>query len=34
VFTGAFLATFPILVVFVVLGRQIIGGIMQGAVKA
>lgn len=33
-FTGAFLATFPILIVFVVLGRQIIGGIMQGAVKA
>lgn len=33
-FTGAFLATFPIFIVFVVLGRQIIGGIMQGAVKS
>ena len=33
-FTGAFLATFPILIVFVLLGRQIIGGIMQGAVKS
>ncbi|GHJ48380.1 sugar ABC transporter permease [Catellatospora sp. TT07R-123] len=31
--TGAFIATVPLLVVFVVLGRQIIGGIMQGAVK-
>jgi cellobiose transport system permease protein len=31
--TGTTLATLPILVVFVLLGRQIIGGIMQGAVK-
>jgi cellobiose transport system permease protein len=33
VLTGTMLATVPLLVVFVVLGRQIIGGIMQGAVK-
>jgi cellobiose transport system permease protein len=31
--TGTLLATLPILVVFMVLGRQIVGGIMQGAVK-
>lgn len=34
VFTGTALATLPLLVVFVVFGRQIIGGIMEGAVKA
>lgn len=31
--TGAVIGTFPILLVFILLGRQIIGGIMQGAVK-
>jgi cellobiose transport system permease protein len=31
--TGTLLATVPLLVAFVLLGRQIIGGIMQGAVK-
>lgn len=31
--SGAVIGTFPILIVFVFLGRQIIGGIMQGAVK-
>jgi cellobiose transport system permease protein len=34
VFAGTALATVPLLVVFVVFGRQIIGGIMEGAVKA
>ena len=34
VFTGTALATLPLLLVFVVFGRQIIGGIMEGAVKA
>jgi cellobiose transport system permease protein len=33
VFTGTAIATVPLLLVFVVFGRQIIGGIMQGAVK-
>ena len=32
-FTGTVVATLPLLVVFVVFGRQIIGGIMEGAVK-
>ncbi|GAA2860088.1 sugar ABC transporter permease [Actinoplanes cyaneus] len=31
--TGTVLATVPILVIFMVLGRQIVGGIMQGAIK-
>ncbi len=31
--TGAVIGTVPMLVVFVLLGRQIVGGIMQGAVK-
>uniref|UniRef100_UPI003F68F423 carbohydrate ABC transporter permease n=1 Tax=Paractinoplanes polyasparticus TaxID=2856853 RepID=UPI003F68F423 len=31
--TGTLLATLPILVIFMVLGRQIVGGIMQGAIK-
>jgi cellobiose transport system permease protein len=31
--TGAVIGTFPILIVFLLLGRQIVGGIMQGAVK-
>jgi cellobiose transport system permease protein len=34
VFTGTATATLPLLLVFVVFGRQIIGGIMEGAVKA
>jgi cellobiose transport system permease protein len=33
VFTGTAIATLPLLIVFVVFGKQIIGGIMQGAVK-
>ncbi|HEX6683141.1 MAG TPA: carbohydrate ABC transporter permease [Candidatus Limnocylindrales bacterium] len=34
VFAATAVATLPLLVVFVVFGRQIIGGIMEGAVKA
>ncbi|MFF5173886.1 carbohydrate ABC transporter permease [Micromonospora sp. NPDC000089] len=34
VFTGTAIATLPLLLVFVVFGRQIIGGIMEGAVKS
>jgi cellobiose transport system permease protein len=33
VLAGTTLATIPILIVFVLLGRQIVAGIMQGAVK-
>jgi cellobiose transport system permease protein len=33
VLTGTFISIVPLLIVFLVLGRQIIGGIMQGAVK-
>ncbi|GLY50614.1 carbohydrate ABC transporter permease [Lentzea sp. NBRC 102530] len=33
-FTGALVATVPLLLVFIAFGRQIIGGIMEGAVKA
>jgi cellobiose transport system permease protein len=33
VLTGALISTLPILVVFALMGRQILGGIMQGAVK-
>jgi cellobiose transport system permease protein len=33
VLAGTTLATIPILIVFVVLGRQIVAGIMSGAVK-
>ena len=33
VFTGTAVATLPLLIVFIVFGKQIIGGIMQGAVK-
>jgi cellobiose transport system permease protein len=33
-FTGALIATVPLLLVFLAFGRQIIGGIMEGAVKA
>jgi cellobiose transport system permease protein len=32
-FTGATLATAPLLLVFVVFGRRLIGGIMEGAIK-
>jgi len=34
VFAGTAIATLPLLGVFIVFGRQIIGGIMEGAVKA
>jgi cellobiose transport system permease protein len=34
VFAGTAVATLPLLLVFVAFGRQIIGGIMEGAVKA
>ena len=33
VLTGAVMATLPLLVLFIVAGRQLISGIMQGAVK-
>jgi cellobiose transport system permease protein len=33
-FTGTAIATLPLLVVFILFGRQIIGGIMEGAIKA
>lgn len=33
IMAGALLGTIPLLLVFVVLGKQIVGGIMQGAVK-
>lgn len=33
-FTGATFATLPLLIVFVFFGRRLIGGIMEGAVKA
>jgi cellobiose transport system permease protein len=33
ILTGTFISILPLLFVFLVLGRQIIGGIMQGAVK-
>ena len=33
VLAGTVIATFPMLLVFLLLGRQIIGGIMQGAIK-
>ena len=33
VFAGTFVSILPLLVVFLVFGRQIIGGIMEGAVK-
>jgi cellobiose transport system permease protein len=34
IFAGTAIATLPLLVVFFIFGRQIIGGIMEGAVKA
>jgi cellobiose transport system permease protein len=33
VMAGALLGTLPLLLVFIVFGKQIVGGIMQGAVK-
>ena len=33
VLTGATLATVPLLILFVLTGRQLVAGIMQGAVK-
>lgn len=33
ILTGCFVAILPLLAVFLVLGRQIVGGIMQGAIK-
>ena len=33
IMAGTLIGTVPVLIVFVLLGRQIIGGIMQGAVK-
>ncbi|WP_420841944.1 carbohydrate ABC transporter permease [Haloactinopolyspora alba] len=33
-FTGALVATLPLLLVFIMFGKQIVGGIMEGAVKA
>jgi cellobiose transport system permease protein len=34
IFAGTVLSTIPLLIVFVLFGKQIIGGIMEGAVKA
>jgi cellobiose transport system permease protein len=34
VFAGTAVATIPLLVVFLIFGKQIIGGIMEGSVKA
>ncbi|GAB3932419.1 hypothetical protein GCM10027614_01580 [Micromonospora vulcania] len=34
IFAGTAIATLPLLLVFVVFGRQIVSGIMEGAVKA
>lgn len=33
IMAGTFIGTLPVLVVFALLGRQIVGGIVQGAVK-
>jgi cellobiose transport system permease protein len=33
VFAGTFISILPLIVIFLVLGKQIIGGIMKGAVK-
>nr|WP_245930367.1 carbohydrate ABC transporter permease [Allonocardiopsis opalescens] len=33
-FTGATFATVPLIIVFIIFGRQLIGGIMEGAIKA
>jgi cellobiose transport system permease protein len=32
-FTGSVVATLPLLILFFVLGRQLIGRIMEGAIK-
>lgn len=34
IFTGTALSVLPLLIVFIVFGRQIVGGLMEGAVKA
>lgn len=34
IFAGTLIATLPLFIVFVIFGRQIIGGIMEGAVKS
>ena len=34
VFAGTLLSVVPLLVIFIIFGRQIIGGLMEGAVKA
>jgi cellobiose transport system permease protein len=33
IMAGTLLGTLPVLIVFTILGKQIVGGIMQGAVK-
>jgi cellobiose transport system permease protein len=33
ILAGTLLGTIPVLAVFILLGRQIVGGIMQGAIK-
>ena len=33
ILTGCFISILPLLAVFLLLGRQIVGGIMQGAIK-
>ena len=33
-FSGVLVSTVPLLIVFIAFGKQIIGGIMEGAVKA
>jgi cellobiose transport system permease protein len=30
---GTLIGTVPVLIVFAILGRQIVGGVMQGAIK-
>lgn len=33
-FAGVFMATIPLILIFVLMGRQLIGGIMEGAIKS
>jgi cellobiose transport system permease protein len=33
IMAGTLIGTVPVLIVFAILGRQIVGGIMQGAIK-
>jgi cellobiose transport system permease protein len=33
-FAGVVIATIPLIVIFIVLGKQLIGGIMDGALKS